>query len=408
MEEQPTELKRTLSLPQMVLYGLGTTVGAGIYALVGELAGIAGYLAPAAFLFAALLAALTAFSFAELSCRYPRAAGAALYTQQGFRSHLLAQIIGLLVVVGGMVSAAALLNGFSGYLNQLIHLDSTASIILVGLFLTGLAIYGVAASVMAAALITVIEVGGLIWIILIGHDALNQLPTMGELLIPYFSLTNLSIIFAGALLAFYAFIGFEDMVDVAEEVKDVKRNLPLAILLTLAITTLIYMLIMVIAILSLPPEKLAESEAPLATLYTLHTGKEATAISLISMLAIINGSLIQLIMASRVIYGLSYRHQLPAFLSYVHPTTQTPLIATAISGTLIIGFALIGNLSSLAQLTSILMLIVFSVINLALWKIKGHEPAPEGCLTFPRWLALLAFVVTFGLVLIELKQRLFN
>lgn len=404
--EQSTQLKRTLSLPQMVLYGLGTTVGAGIYALVGELAGIAGYLAPAAFLFAALLAGFTAFSFAELSCRYPRAAGAALYTQQGFHSHKLSQAVGLLVICAGIVSSAALLNAFSGYLNQLIAVESSTAIILVGLLLMAIALYGIAESIAFAALITVIEVGGLIWIIFVGQDAFTLLPESSTLLIPEFSLASIGIIFSGALLAFYAFIGFEDMVDVAEEIKNVKTNLPLAILFTLGITTILYMLITTMAVLSMPPQELAKSDAPLATLYSFHTGKEATIISLISMFAIINGSLIQLIMASRVIYGLSYRHQLPNFLHYVSPITQTPVIATTIVGVTIISLALIGELSSLAELTSLIMLVVFSMVNLALWRIKQHEPKVDGCIIFPRYLPFIAFVISSGLVLLELFQKI--
>ncbi|WP_040728333.1 APC family permease [Thiomicrorhabdus sp. Kp2] len=401
-----TTLKRTLSLPQMVLYGLGTTVGAGIYALIGELAGISGYLAPTSFLFAAILAGLTALSFAELSCRYPRAAGAALYTQQGFHSHHLTLIIGLLVILAGLVSSAALINAFSGYLNQLIAINNSSSIILVTLLLTSIAVYGIAQSVFLASLITLIEVGGLIWIIFISQGAIAQLPEIGALLIPEFNLTSLSIIFTGTLMAFYAFIGFEDMVDVAEEVQDVKRNLPLAILITLGITTILYMLIMTLAVLSIPPQELAQSSAPLATLFTLHTGKSAEIISLISILAIINGSLIQIIMASRVIYGLSYRHQLPALLSYIHPKTQTPIIATLLAGLTVMTLALIGHLSTLAEITSFLMLIVFSIVNLALWRIKQTEPIIEGCISLPRYVALLAFISSTSFVIISIYSRL--
>ena len=401
-----TTLKRTLSLPQMILYGLGTTVGAGIYALIGELAGISGYLAPIAFLFAAILAGLTALSFAELSCRYPRAAGAALYTQQGFHSHTLTQIIGLLVILAGLVSSAALINAFSGYLDQLINIDRTVTIILITMLLTAIAVYGIAESVFLASIITLIEVGGLIWIIFIRQGAIEQLPELGQQLIPEFNLTNLSIIFSGTLLAFYAFIGFEDMVDVAEEVKDVKRNLPLAILITLGITSVLYILIMILAVLSIPPEQLAQSQAPLATLFTFHTGRSAEIISVISILAIINGSLIQIIMASRVIYGLSSRHQLPKLFSYIHPKTQTPLMATMLSGLIVVLMALIGHLSSLAEITSFLMLIVFSIVNLALWRIKQIEPTIEGCICLPRYVALLAFISSTSFVIISIYSRL--
>ncbi len=404
--ESKTPLKRTLSLPQMVLYGLGTTIGAGIYALVGELAGVSGYLAPVAFLFAAMLAGMTALSFAELSSRYPRAAGAALYTQEGFHSKRLAKTVGLLVVTAGLVSAAALVNAFSGYLNQIIEMERETTVVLITLLLVGLAIYGIAESVFIAALVTLVEVGGLIWIILVGQDALLLLPEKLPELIPDMSLAHIGLIFSGVLLAFYAFIGFEDMVDVAEEVKNARRTLPMAIVLTLAITTLLYMIIMTTAVLSIPPAELATSQAPLAMLYSFHTGQPATVISIIGMFAIINGSLIQIIMASRVLYGLSSRSQLPVVFSYVNPFTQTPIVATLMAGLIVVTLAIIGSLSSLAEITSFIMLTVFSLVNFALWRIKQRDPTPENCVIFPKWMPLIAFIASSSFVVVTLVETL--
>lgn len=404
--ENPTPLKRTLTLPMMVLYGLGTTIGAGIYALVGELADISGYLAPFAFLFSALLAGLTALSFAELSSRFPRAAGAALYIQVGLNSPRLARIIGLLVIAAGLISAAALVNAFSGYLNEIIHLDRNTVIVLVTMVLVVLAIYGIAESVFVASLITVVAVAGLFWVIFVSHSAFTQLPDKLPELLPNFSLVDIGFIFSGMLLAFYAFIGFEDMVDVAEEVNDAKRTLPLAIILTLSITIALYLSIMLVAVLSIPPNELALSQAPLATLYSFHTGQPATVITLIGMFSIINGALIQIIMASRVLYGLSYRQQLPAILSYVNPLTQTPIIATLLAGFVVITLALIGSLSSLAKITSIIMLIVFSLINLSLWRIKQRDPAPKNCTIFPKWIPFLGFIFSTAFVITEIVRAL--
>ncbi len=262
-----TTLNRSLSLPMMVLYGLGTTVGAGIYALVGELAGVAGYLAPAAFLVASLLAGLTAMSFAELSGRFPLAAGAALYVQNGFSSTQMARLTGLVVVLAGLVSAAALLNGFVGYFHEFFNVDRSFIILLVTVVLSAIAIWGIAESVTIASVVTLVEIAGLLWIIGVSRSGLAQLPDMWVNFIPTIDTVSLASIYAGTLLAFYAFIGFEDMVDVAEEVKDVKRNLPIAILLTLGITTLLYVLIMIVAVLAMPPEILAKSKAPLALLF---------------------------------------------------------------------------------------------------------------------------------------------
>ena len=395
----------------MVLYGLGTTIGAGIYALIGELAGISGYLAPAAFLLASCLAALTALSFAELSSRYPRAAGAALYVQEGLSLQWLSTLVGILVIIAGLVSSAALINAFTGYLTQFIELERNSAILLTVLILGGFAAWGIVESVMITVTLTLTGIFGLLLIIFVGYDVLAELPAHLPEFIPGVDFTSWGFIFAGTMLAFYAFIGFEDMVDVAEEIRDVKHNLPIAIMLTLVITVFLYMLIMVIAVLSIPPEELAQSSAPLATLYQHHTGREATLISFIGMFAIIDGALIQIIMASRVLYGLSSRGQLPKIFSRVNPKTQTPLIATALAVLCVLTFSLIGRLSTLAETTSLLMLIVFSLINLSLWRIKQRERLLQTdpqthALNLPIWLPLLAFIASSLFVFIELYKFL--
>ena len=394
-------LKRTLSLPMMVLYGLGTTIGAGIYALVGEVASVAGYFAPVSFLIASLLAGFTAISFAELCARFPRAAGAALYIKQGFASERLSTIVGLLVITAGLVSAAALVNGFVGYLHQFIGIDRVIAIMLVTVFLGSVAAWGIAESVTIASLITVIEIGGLLLVIAISGEDLSTFPSRWTELIPSTDITSWAGVYLGVSLSFYAFIGFEDMVDVAEEVKEVKRTLPLAILLTLGITTLLYMLLMVTAVLSLPPAELASSEAPLARLYEHHTGEKAIMISIIGMFAIINGALIQMIMAARVLYGLSSRGQLPDLFGVVHHRTRTPLFATAAATAIVLILALIGRLGSLAEATSLIMLTVFSIVNLALWRIKRRDPHPVDVRTFPIWIPITGFFVSSAFVLSE-------
>ena len=392
-------LNRTLSLPMMVLYGLGTTIGAGIYALVGEITRIAGYLAPLSFLVAALLAGFTALSFAELCGRYPFAAGASLYVKQAFSSVRLSTLIGLLVVAAGLVSAAALMNGFVGYLHQFTGIDRSMAILLGTLMLGGITAWGIAQSVFLASLITVVEIGGLVLIIAVSSNGLGDLPSRWNELLPTASISSWSSIYLGAILSFYAFIGFEDMVDVAEEVKDVKRNLPLAILLTLAITTAIYLLLMISAVLSLPPSELASSNTPLIYLYEYHTGEKAVVIGVIGMFAIINGALIQMIMASRVLYGMSSRGQLPRRLSIIHKGTLTPLYATALVTAIVLLLAISGSLAALAEITSIIMLFVFALVNLALLRIKRNDPSPEGVWIFPSWIPATGFLISSGFVL---------
>jgi len=397
----PVLLKRTLNLPLLVLYGLGTTIGAGIYALVGEMAGIAGYYAPVSFLVASILAALTALSFAELSGRYPRCAGAALYVKEGLSSERLSTIVGFLVIAAGLVSAAAIINGFVAYLAEFTALDRQAAIIIVTLIIGAVAAWGIAESVTIAAFVTLIEIGGLLLVIAVSYSGLGELPARWKQMIPGMDYGSWYGVYAGSLLAFYAFIGFEDMVEVAEETRNVRRTLPLGIMLTLGLTTLLYMAVTVTAVMSIAPEQLARSQVPLARLYEFHTGGNATIITVIGLFALINGALIQLIMASRVLYGMGSRKLLPAVFSTVNRRTQTPLVATSLATAAILMLALSGTLASLAEATSLIMLTVFSLVNLSLLSVKRKYPEPEGLIVFPFVVPLLGFVVSSAFVVME-------
>jgi len=397
-------LKRTLSLPMMVLYGLGTTIGAGIYALIGKVAGTAGYYAPISFLIASLMAGFTALSFAELAGRYPRAAGAALYVQRAFGRPHLGALIGMLVILAGVVSAAALINAFIGYLHTFVVIERTHGISVIALVLGLIAAWGIAESVTAAAVVTLVEVGGLLLVIAVSSPSLTHLDIAWATLVPPLQLPAWSGIFAGVALAFYAFIGFEDMVDVAEEVRDVHRNLPRAILLTLVITTLLYFTLMLTAIATMTPPELAKSEAPLAELYARHSGGDTALLGIIGMFAIINGALIQVIMASRVIYGLACRRQLPQLFARIHPMTRTPLYATAVATVLLLTLALSGTLVGLAEATSLLMLCVFALVNLALLRIRQRETAPPGVITVPAIIPALGFLCSVLFVVWELYR----
>jgi amino acid transporter len=403
---RPPTLKRVISLPLLVLYGVGTVIGAGIYALLGEIAGVAGYGAPLAFLIASTVAAFTACSFAELAGRYPRAAGAALYVQIGFDTAWLGRIIGLLVVLSGVVSSAAMINAFHGYLQEVVAVDRSVTVIAAALLLGAVAVWGIAESTLLAAAITLIEVGGLLAVVFVGRTALATFPSEWTLFIPGQGSGNWSGLLFGATLAFYAYIGFEDMVDVAEETRDVRRTLPLSILLTLAITTALYLSLVVTALLSLTPEELAASTAPLAALYEKHTGGSPHYIGIIAMFAIVNGALIQIVMASRVMYGLASRGQLPGCLGRVSARTRTPVVATATATALVVALALVGRLAGLATATSLIMLCIFTAVNLSLWRIKATGTTPPPSVHFPRWIPIAGAVLSAGLVIREILGRL--
>ncbi len=402
----PVVLKRSLSLPLLVLYGLGTTIGAGIYALVGEMAGIAGYHAPLSFLVASILAALTALSFAELAGRFPRCAGAALYVREGFRSERLSTVAGFLVIAAATISAAALVNAFTGYLGEFIELQHAAVIIVTALALGIIAAWGIRQSVTIAAAVTLIEIGGLLLVIVVSRSGTVELATRWQELVPALDGDAWYGIFAASFLAFYAYTGFEDIVEVAEEARNARRNLPIAIILTLAITTLLYMAVMAAAVMAMPPHELALSEAPLARLYEHYTGSEATIISVVALIAIINGALIQIIMVSRVLYGMSSRKLLPPALGRINRHTRTPLVATALTTGMVLVLALAGSLAALAEAASLVILIVFSLVNAALLLVKRKQPGPQGLIVFPFIIPLLGFMVSAGFVVARMISLL--
>ncbi len=396
---KPVTLKRNLSLTMMVLYGLGTTIGAGIYALIGEVAAVAGMGSPLSFLIAAFMAGLTAFSFAELSARFPRSAGEAWYVREAFGICAFSTAIGLMVVVAGVISAAAIFNAFVGYLHEFIAIPRTIAIGGIILMLGLLAAWGIAQSVIAAGIITLVEIGGLLLVVWAGGENLAHLPAALPDMIPGMgdditSSLSWGGIMAGSILAFFAFIGFEDMVNVAEETRDAERTLPRAIIITLGVTTAFYMLISLISILSVPINELAAHEAPLALVFEHGTGGSAHVLSLIGIIAILNGALVQIIMASRVLYGLSAQGLLPATLGRVHPVTRTPLIATALVVGLIMVLALWFRLAGLAEATSSITLVIFTIVNAALIRIRLRDGKPQHGACYPLIVPILGFVVS--------------
>jgi amino acid transporter len=401
---QGPQLKRVLNLPLITLYGLGTTIGGGIYVLVGKVAERAGMMAPLSFMVAALLSAFTALTFAELSSRYPKSAGEAVYVQQAFNYKQLAVFIGILVILNGCVSAAALANGFVGYLQTFIPIPDWAAIVLISIALGLLAAWGIGQSVMAAAIITLVEVGGLMVIIWVARDEFSTIPLRSHELMPGFDGVVWLGILSGSFLAFYAFIGFEDMVNVAEEIKDVENTLPRAIIITLVLTTLIYFLVTLVAVLSIPPAELGQQKAPLSYIYEIKSGADPAVISLISIFAILNGGLIQIIMASRVLYGMSRQSLAPKalrFMADINPRTQTPIKATASVIVLVCVLALSFAIESLAETTSLMILIIATLVNASLLRIKLNEDNQEKVtrINLPLWVPACGLLVSFSFAL---------
>jgi amino acid transporter len=399
-KQQPT-LRRSLSLPLTTLYGLGNILGAGIYVLIGKVVGHAGMFAPASFLLASLLAGLTAFTYAELAARYPLSAGEAVYVRAGIGLRFVPALVGVLIILAGVVSAATILRGFAGYLQVFFPAPDFAVIVVMSGLLGGLAAWGIIESVWTAALVTLVEVAGLCMILWVAAPGVLASGAAW----PEITLATADMhwagIFVGGFLAFYAFIGFEDMVNVAEEVRDPVRNLPRAILVALVVSTLLYFLVALAAVLSAPVGQLASSDAPLAWLYSHLTGREPVTITLISLFAVINGALIQIIMASRVAYGMARQGWLPALFGRVSVMTRTPVFATASVALLLLVMALWLPLETLAKATSYFLLVVFALVNLSLWRLKRRTTQPAGIINVPAWVPVCGCLASAAFVLVQ-------
>lgn len=399
--QEPVALKRSLGPVMVTFYGLGTIIGAGIYVLLGSVAGYAGNWLPASFILAGMIATLTALSYAELSSRLPYCAGAALYVQEAWHRRRLSALVGYLLVLTGIVSAATIANGFVGYLNVFLEVRSWLAISALLLLLGLLAAWDMQASAIAVFLVTILEVAGLLLVAYYAGTTEAIAPPV-PLSVPLDG-AALSGIVLGGFLAFYAFIGFEDLVNIVEEVKQPRRTMPLGILLSVFFAVLLYCVVAVAALRVMPAAELATSAAPLADVMAAGGGS-GYLISIISLVAVINGALVQIIMASRVLYGMAEKHMAPAFMGRISARTRTPLLATALVVLIILVFALTLPLTQLAQLTSLIMLVVFSAVNLALIRLKRRSSlvSAAGSIDLPVWVPALGCGTACALLLYQL------
>lgn len=375
MDDHPEKLRRALNTPLLTLYGLGVTVGAGIYVLVGATAAEAGVFAPVSFVIAAIVVAFTAFSYAELSTRYPVSAGEAAYVEAGFSSATLATLVGLAVALSGLVSAAAVSLGAASYLHGLTGAPQGALTVGVVVLMGLVAVWGITQSVMVAAIITVIEVSGLLFVMVWGFGVAEPSGTTLPDIIPPVTGAHWAGIGAASLLAFFAFVGFEDMANVAEEVKDPRHTMPKAILWTLVLATLLYIGTTTAVLMAVPLDTLSHSAAPLSLVFETAPQAVQQGFGLIAIVATVNGVLIQMIMASRVIYGLADRGHLPNALAQVWARTQTPVVATLAVVVAILLLSLTFPIDALAERTSQIVLFVFVLVNIALIRLKLEGPA---------------------------------
>lgn len=376
----PQKLRRSLSVGGLTAYGIGGMLGGGIYALVGAVAAKAGHLAWVSFAVAMLVAAPTAMSYLVLASRYPKSGGEAHYVQRAFGVPRLSMVIGWLVALSGLVSMATLAVAFAGYARELVPAAPTSALVVA--FLIGLGVInwrGIRLTSGINILFTLVEVSGLIVVIIAGAlfvfgngeggTAVNSVVRVGG---------GTWGIIGGALLAFYAFIGFEDMVNVAEEVVEPERAYKRAIPLALVCVSCVYMAVSYLATETVPVAELAASSAPLAEV--VERGIPSLSVSVfdaIALFAVANSALLNCVMASRLLYGMSHQGLMPRWLGVIHRRYRTPHRATALVVLAAMLLALTGTLTVLAGTTSTILLIVFAVTNAALLVLLGRKDSGD-------------------------------
>jgi basic amino acid/polyamine antiporter, APA family len=368
-------LHRVMGPWLLLLFIVGDILGTGIYALTGQVAKQVGGVVWLPFVIAFVVALVTAFSYLELVTKYPKAAGAALYTHKAFGIHFVTFIVAFAVMCSGITSASTASRAFAANMSNAMGLDLSAF----GITATGLAFMaiiaavnfrGVGESVKANVVLTCVELTGLLIIIVIGLWAIGLGQGDVSRVIQFRSNADGGMfwpVIAATTLAFFAMVGFEDSVNMAEECKDPTRHFPKVLLAGLGITGLIYVLVSISAITLVAPEQLGEGETPL--LQVVQQGAPNFPLwifGFITMFAVANSALINMLMASRLVYGMSREHVLPPSLGKVHKTRRTPYVA--IGFTTLLAFALItfvGEVPALGGTTALLLLCVFSVVNVA-------------------------------------------
>ena len=405
MTESNGGLARTIGGRMLVVFIVGDILGAGIYALVGKLSGIVGgaIWIPLAIGFA--VAALTAGSYAELVGKYPRAAGAALYTHRAFERPFVTFIVAFAVMMSGIASASAAALAFGGrYLT--VFLPDFPTLLAAYGFLAAVTFVnfrGVSESVKVNLALTIVEVTGLVIVIVVGLIGIfggeGEPARAVELDAP--DGTVVGVITATAL-GFYALIGFEDSVNLAEECKDPARTFPRALFIGIAITGCVYVVIALIATTLVPPETLAKSSGPLLEVVNAAgVSFPPKLFAVIALLAIGNTALINMMMASRLLYGMANERIVPAVLAKVHKRRQTPYVAIAFTVSIALGLITYGRYSpdavrDLADTTVLLLLIVFAIVNICVLVLR-KKPVAHEHFRNPTWVAVLGAITTLVL-----------
>lgn len=367
------ELKRHMGLFSTTMYGVGIILGAGIYVLVGSAAATAGNSVWISFLLGMAVSALSGLSYAELASMYPRAAAEYVFVKNAFRNNFLASTIGWLTIFISIIAAATVALGFGGYLTEFANIPIivSATLLIVGLSIVNF--LGIRESSTLNIVFTLVEVAGLGIVIYLGFFS-NHLQHVNYLEMPF----GIQGVFSGFILIFFAFIGFEDIVNISEETRNPRRIIPKAIFFSILITGIIYILVSLASIQIMPWNELGQSVAPLADVAGKVLGVNGMVLlSAIALFATTNTVLIVLLSGSRMLYGLSSHGSLHNVFSKIHLKTKTPWIAIVTIMMASILFVTIGNIITVANITVFLLVIVYSMVNLSVIVLRLREPNVE-------------------------------
>lgn len=391
------KLKRNVGLLALTLYGVGDILGAGIYGLVGKAAGQMGNAVWLAFLTSMVAAALTGLSYASLGSRYPHAGGASFVTKRAYHKAWLAYGVGLAVLASGLTSMATATRVFSGYFQAMIGSEVPLPFIIVAFafILAFIVFWGIRESMWANSVCTIVEICGLGVVILFGLSFIGS--------VNYFDATTItnptgeigfSLILTGAVLTFYSFIGFEDILNIAEEVKNPEKIIPVGLVLAVSISSIIYMLVSVIAVSVVPAAELAGSKQPLVDVVRITAPWFPSSVySIIAMFAVSNTALLNFVMGSRLVYGMANQGLLPKSLGRIHPKRHTPFVSIGVLLAILLTLALVGDVTSLAKATSVLLLICFMIVNSSLVILKYRKNESVGSFEVPTIVPILGTVV---------------
>lgn len=395
-----TDLHRGISPRMLTLFIIGDVIGGGIYALVGVIAGEVGGAMWAPFLLAFLLAMLTAGAYAELISKYPRAGGAAIFVQRAYRSDALAFVAGVAVLASGMTSAASLATAFGG--NYFQTLVSAPQLLVSLVFVAIVALInfrGVSESVKVNMVFTLIEVAGLLLIVGIALSVLGDGGGDPSRALDFRAGdTVFALVLSGAALAFYAFVGFEDSANMAEEVQDPSTAYPRALFVGLLIAGSIYLLVTITTAMVVAPDVLAGSGgAPLLEVVRQGGGIPLDLFAVIGLFAVANGALINLMMASRLLYGMGRSNLVPQVFTRVHETRRTPWVAIAFTTVLCAILVATGTVGDLAATTSLLLMFVFTLVNGAVLLLR-RDPVDHDHFRIPTVVPIAGVVVCLALL----------